>query len=90
METTLSETRCTCGAGHATFGACMRDKGFRVGYCQSANQHDYTRARKWEHELATYADAVGQGIQPAGTLLHQTRAALDISDKTGAAFNAGA
>lgn len=85
-----TETRCTCGQGHQTFGACIRAKGIRIAYCQSWKGSDYTRSRENDRELAAYQSARAQGIQPAGTQLYQTRAALDHSDSIGAAFNAAA
>lgn len=88
MSETSNGVRCTCGAGHATFGACIRAKGIRIAYCQSANNFDYSRAKAVEHELAAYKSARDQGVQPAGTKLSQTRAALDNSDVIGAAFDA--
>lgn len=81
-------TRCSCGEGHETFGACMRAKNLRVAYCQSWKGTDYTRARQNARELDTYKRAREQGIQPAGTTLSAVRKALDASDKMGKAFNA--
>lgn len=80
--------RCSCGQGHQTFGACMRAKNIRVSYCQSWKNFDYTRARSNEKELAEYRHAREQGIQPAGTTLQSVRKALDVSDRTGTAFDA--
>jgi hypothetical protein len=80
--------RCSCGQGHQTFGACMRAKNIRVAYCQSWKNFDYTRAKSNEKELAEYKRAREQGIQPAGTTIGSVRKALDVSDRTGAAFNA--
>lgn len=84
----MSETRCTCGAGHATFGACIRAKGIRIAYCQSWKNFDYTRSKAHERELDAYKSARDQGVQPAGTKLTQTRAALDVSDQIGSAYDA--
>jgi len=85
----VSVTRCTCGAGHATFGACLRAKNIRIGYAASARGLDRTREKRWDAELAAYADARRQGIQPDGTRLSQVRQALDISDRTGVAYGSG-
>jgi hypothetical protein len=82
------ETRCTCGAGHETFGACIRAKGIRVAYCQSAKGHDYSRQKAWDRELSEYASARAQGVQPGGTTIDQTRMALEISERQGSAFDA--
>lgn len=85
----MTETRCSCGAGHATFGECMRAKNIRVAYCQSWKGTDYTRVKKNARELEAYKRAREQGIQPAGTTLSAVQKALDASDLTGTAFNAG-
>lgn len=86
----MSETRCTCGQGCPTFGACIRRKGIRVAYCQSWKNFDYTRAKRNDRELAEYKSARDQGIQPNGTQIHQTRAALDFSDSIGVAYDGAA
>lgn len=78
---------CSCGQGHATYGACLRAKNIRVAYCQSWKGADATRAKNVKRELAAYKSAREQGIQPVGTRMHQVRNALDISDRTGKAFD---
>lgn len=80
--------RCTCGAGHETFGACIRAKNIRVAYCQSASNRDYTAERAKERELAEYKNARAQGIQPASTFTKDIRAAVDVSNATGRAYDA--
>jgi hypothetical protein len=82
-------TRCTCGAGHETFGACLRAKNIRVAYCQSASGKDATAQKRWDAELQAYRDATAQGIEPAGTSMSQVRHAVEKSNETGTAFNAG-
>lgn len=82
------ETRCTCGAQCATFGECLRRKGIRIGYCQSAKGHDYSRQRAWDRELDLYRDARRQGIQPGGTSTVASEFAIAMSEKSGEAFNA--
>lgn len=81
-------TRCTCGAGHTTFGACIRAKNLRVAYCQSHNGKDATKQQQWDRELDMYAAARSEGIQPRGTSEGHVRAALEISDATGRPFDA--
>jgi hypothetical protein len=81
-------TTCSCGDGHETYGACLRAKNLRIGYCKSHVGIDYTRQKQWDQELSLYRDARDQGVQPAGTQTHQTRLALDVSDKSGKAFDA--
>lgn len=44
--------------------------------------------KKWEKELQLYRDARAQGIQPSGTSTAKIQAAMDISDKTGKAYDA--
>lgn len=83
------ETRCTCGQGHATFGACVRAKNLRVGYCQSAANNDLSLQKAHDRELALYKSARDQGIQPGGTTTAASRYALDQSDRYGKAFDAG-
>jgi hypothetical protein len=81
-------TRCTCGQGHETFGACVRAKGLHVAWCKSHLGLDATAERNKNRELDMYASARRQGIQPAGTQTHQTIAALEASDRTGRAYDA--
>jgi hypothetical protein len=81
-------TNCTCGAGHATFGACLRAKNIRVGYCQSARGLDLSSEKAKERELASYAAARRQGVQPASTFTKDIHHAMDVSDRMGAAFDA--
>jgi hypothetical protein len=87
-------TRCTCGAGHETFGACIRAKNLKVGYCRShladKNPARYDRtANRWhERELEEYAKARKQGIKPGGTTMPAIRHALDRSDALGRPYDA--
>lgn len=81
-------TRCTCGAGHETFGACIRAKGIKIGWSRSAAGFDLTAEKSKNRELDLYAQAKAQGIQPGTTGSQSTRYALDISDQTGKAFRA--
>lgn len=78
-----------CGTDCKTFGECIRAKGLRVGFCRDAAGLDYSKHKAWNSELDLYASARRQGIQPAGTQTHQIREALDRSDSTGRAFDAG-
>jgi hypothetical protein len=66
---------------HPDWGTCLRAANIRIG--------DLTgNAPKVRKELDAYAAARKQGIQPAGTTLAQTRAAVDASNKVGAAYDA--
>ena len=82
---------CTAGCAtqdHATYGACLRGKGVRVAWCNSANGLDATREKKADAELTAYADAKKAGIQPAGTSMRKFRAAVELSNHAGAAYRA--
>lgn len=78
------------GMVYESYGAYLRSKSLRVGYCQSAKGLDSTRQKRWDAELNLYKSARDQGIQPAGTKSSQIRKAFDISDRTGRAFDASA
>lgn len=54
-----------------------------------ANSNLSMSSKKWDKELQAYRDARAQGIQPAGTSLKQVREAVEISNKTGKAYQAG-
>lgn len=82
-------TRCSCGAGHETFGACLRAKNFRVAYCQSSRGLDATGEKQKERELESYRAARRQGVQPASTFTKDIRRAMEISERTGRAYDAG-
>lgn len=73
---------------HQTYGECLRDKGLRVGYCQSAKGLDATRSKSVENELQAYRDARRQGVQPAGTTMPKIRQAMELSEKAGKAYDA--
>jgi hypothetical protein len=79
---------CGCGEGHATYGACLRAKNIRVGYCRSAVGLDKTRQDRWDAELAAYKAARSEGIQPDGTTMDKINRAKEISDRTGVAYGA--
>ena len=49
---------------------------------------DYSAQKRWDKELDLYKSARAQGIQPASTRTRDIRKALEISDKTGKAFDA--
>jgi crotonobetainyl-CoA:carnitine CoA-transferase CaiB-like acyl-CoA transferase len=66
---------------HANWGECARASRITV---TPVDVH----AKKIDHELTSYADARRQGIQPAGTRLAQTEAAVQASQAAGAAWDA--
>lgn len=71
-----------------SYAACLRGKGTRVAYCNSAGGQDATAQKKHDKELASYRDARAEGLQPSGTKLHQIENAKRISDATGVAYTA--
>lgn len=85
---------CTSGCktkDHATYGECLRGKHIASMGLESTNPSFSTDAVKaWDKELDRYEDAVKQGIQPASTRTAQIDAAMEISQRTGTAFNAEA
>jgi len=58
---------------HSSYAECLRSKGSRVAYCNSANGWDYTKQKSWDAELARYRSVVRQGLNPESC----TNAAMD-------------
>lgn len=78
---------CRCpGEDHLTFGACIRAKGIRVAYCQSAAGRDSTTQKRWDKNLARYAAVRKQGIQPDSTRARDIDRAVTLSDRSGEAY----
>lgn len=78
---------CKCPEGnHLTFGACMRSKNLRVGYCQSAKGLDATKDKRWNTELHDYREARRQGVYPDSTKTFDIRGAMEHSERTGVAY----
>lgn len=69
-----------------SYGACLRRKGVKVGWADHVNGLDRSADKRHEAELSAYRDARSQGIQPDGTTMPQVKAALEISDQLGAAY----
>lgn len=69
---------------HRTFGECMRSKSLNL----NPNLSNTGASKAWDGELQAYRDARSQGIQPAGTSMAKVQEAVDISNRTGKAFNA--
>jgi hypothetical protein len=78
----MSGTRCTCGVGHSTFGACLRAKNIQVGDLKGRPVN-----KKWDADLAAYKSARDSGIQPSGIDRASVDRAVRISDSTGVAFD---
>ena len=84
---------CTAGCQYqncGSYGACLKGKGVRVGWANTAGGLDATKEKKWNKELDAYVSARRQGIQPAGTSTQKIEQAVLLSDMSGVAFNADA
>ena len=82
-----------CTSGCATkdcesYAACLQGKGVKVAYANSAGGMDYSAQKKWDRDLDAYKDARRQGIQPATTKRKDVDAAVHMSNKTGAPYQA--
>jgi hypothetical protein len=77
--------------GHQTYGECLRSKNLRIAYCGTGTneKNDYSRQRELDRDLDFYASARRQGIQPDSLKRDDVAYALDSSDKTGIAYDAG-
>jgi hypothetical protein len=71
-----------------SYAACLRGKGTKVAYANSAGGWDATGQKKWDSELSLYREARAEGIQPASTKRTDVERALRISDTTGKAHQA--
>lgn len=79
---------CTAGCktkDHASWGECMRAKNAIIAYA-GIGGGDASAQKRWDNELQAYRDARAQGIQPDGTTMPKIQAALDASDRAGAAY----
>ena len=85
MAVSEPDKRCSCGAGCATWGQCMRGK--RILHDGAGH---IGADKEWYREINAYKDAYAQGIRPAGTKWNQINAAVRASNETGTAFDAGA
>ena len=82
---------CTSGCrtkDHASYAECLQSKATVVAYCNSAGGMDFTAQKKWDRDLDAYKDARRQGIQPATTKRKDVDAAVHMSNKTGAPYQA--
>ena len=73
---------------HATWGECVRAKNLKVAYAQSHNGRDATTQKKADKNLDAYANARKYGIQPKSTRPHDVQTAVQVSEKTGEAYQA--
>ncbi|MDP9820491.1 hypothetical protein [Nocardioides massiliensis] len=67
----------------------MRAKNMKVGWCRSADGHDYTQNKRADRGLDAYQSARAQGIQPASTRRADVERAVKISELAGSAWDAG-
>lgn len=74
---------CPTPGRHATFGECLRAKRLHIGDLKG---HDVNK--QGEADLAAYADAKRQGIQPSGIDRASVDRAVRISEADGTAFRA--
>lgn len=79
---------CRCPDDCATYAICLRNKNVIVGYAASSRGLDATKEKNWNKELDLYKSARAQGIQPASTKTADIRKAIDVSNKTGVAYDA--
>jgi hypothetical protein len=79
----MCRTGCPTG-DHPTWGACARAARLQV-----APIANVAGAKAWDVELDAYRSARRQGVQPSGTTLKQSQDAMEISQRTGKAFDAG-
>lgn len=73
---------------HANFGECLRAKNMKVAFCGQGSG-DATTQKRWDAELQAYRDARRQGIQPKTTKMKDIRQAVEISNRSGKAYDAG-
>jgi hypothetical protein len=65
--------------GCKVLGLQVNETSLRVNGIPTAKEHD--------KELGSYYDAVRQGIEPRSTKMHDIKAAVEISDNAGKAFD---
>ena len=68
---------------HASYGACMRAKNVQVGDLMNTGIQ-----KAGQKNLDAYETARKQGIQPRSTRAGDVQRAVQISDKTGRAYQA--
>lgn len=85
----MAGEHCTSGCrsrSHSSYGECLRDKGVKTFLASPSKGLDSSTQKRWDRELARYASARKQGIQPDGTTLRKVIEAEKASDKAGAAY----
>jgi len=85
QEAYLRGRNCTSNCytkDHLTFGECMRAKNLQV-----APIANLVASKAWDRELNEYRAAKAQGINPSSTKTKNIRDAVEISQRTGKAFD---
>lgn len=76
---------------HENWGSCVRSKGLHIEGCRDAvGGSDRTKQKAWDKELGLYRSAAAQGISPKSTKTYDIQTAIELSDKAGEAYDAGA
>lgn len=78
----MCSSACPTPGAHQTWGECIRAKGLQIGDLKG---HDINK--QGEKDLAAYAAARRQGIQPSGIERSAVDRAVRISESAGKAFN---
>jgi hypothetical protein len=82
-------SNCTTGCktqDHASYGECLRSNTPSVRNSTQSKSGLYSMEQRNAQEISEYKAARAQGIQPAGTKLHQIRNAVEQSRKADAAL----
>lgn len=69
-----------------SFGECIRDKGLRIGWANSAGGLDLSAEKYHQSAVQEARAALRAGIKPKTTRLRDVRAAVDWSEKNGKPF----
>jgi hypothetical protein len=67
---------------HSTWGECARAARLQV-----APIANLQASKAWDAELNAYRDAKRQGVNPSGTTMQKVSDAMEISQRTGKAFD---
>lgn len=85
----MAGENCTSGCksrSHQTYGECLRANVPSVRNSTQSVSGLYAAEQRNAQEINEYKAARAQGIQPAGSKLHQIRAAVSASRKADAAL----
>ena len=74
---------------HRSYGACLKDKGIKTYLLQPHKGIDAEKDKRFNRELDAYEAALRQGVQPEGTSMAKIEKAMQISEATGVAYDAG-